>query len=92
MTTRTSRQRTEYETEVYTAMLRRMVKGLGRRVAEGNPDDLAGAVELARLLDETIGEAARRMVDEQGLTWQQLGDALGMTRQGAYQRFGRKRA
>ncbi|WP_034488280.1 hypothetical protein [Actinomadura oligospora] len=56
------------------------------------PDDAPAAVAAA-------AEAVRRAEDHlrgtvgtarsSGLTWQEIGDALGITRQAAFQRFGR---
>jgi hypothetical protein len=49
---------------------------------------VAAAFEQARAADETL----RHAVDEAralGRTWQEIGDALGTSRQAAYQRFGR---
>ena len=39
------------ETADYLAMLRRMVRGLGRRIENGDPADLAAAVGVQRMLD-----------------------------------------
>lgn len=37
------------------------------------------------LIDEWVNEAK-----EDGATWEQIGDALGITRQSAWERFGKK--
>lgn len=77
------------ETSEYAAMLRRMNRGMARRVAEGNPEDLAAAV---RLLDEQqalLVEAVAVMRDVHGYSWAQLAAELGVTRQAVQQRFGK---
>lgn len=79
------------ETPEYVAMLRRMLRGLGRRMAEhSNPSDLADLVQLQRELDATIRQSVHAMRDEHGYTWQQLADELGVTKQAAQQRYGKR--
>ncbi len=80
------------ETVEYVAMLSRMVRGLGRRLADDGPTELAAAVELANQLDATIGEAVRVMRDRHGFSWAEVGRELGITRQAAQQRYGRDAA
>ena len=45
---------------------------------------LLGALDMLELAERALVAAAR----EQGSTWEQLGDVLGVTRQAAPQRFG----
>ena len=78
-----------YETTDYLAMLRRMTRALGRRLAAGDPSDLAEAVKLQRELDDVIRASVQAMREETGYSWQQLADELGCTRQAAQQRYGR---
>jgi len=78
------------ETPEYVAMLRRMVRGLGRRINEhANPSDLVDLVELQRELDDCVRASVRVMREEHGYTWQQLADELGVTRQAVQQRYGK---
>ena len=53
------------------------------------PDDpaagFAAAIALRRLADRTEREAVERAVDS-GWTWQQIAEALGVTRQAAHKR------
>ena len=81
-----------YETPEYVAMLSRMVRGLGRRLEDGDPSDLADAVKLQRELDDVIRQAVAGMRERSGFSWQQLADELGMTRQGVQQRYGARGA
>jgi hypothetical protein len=55
------------------------------------PSDLT-TVRLARDLDELAGAALRLSIErarEAGHTWQEIGDLLGVSRQAAFQRFGK---
>lgn len=78
------------ETTEYIAMLRRMVRGLGRRVANGDPGDLADAIRLQQELDVVIREAVSVMRESSGFSWQQLADELGVSKQAAQQKYGRR--
>jgi uncharacterized protein with PIN domain len=79
----------EYETADYVAMMRRMTRGLGRRLADGDPADVASALDVSRELDRVIKESVRAMREAHGFSWAQIADELGMTRQAAQQRFGK---
>lgn len=77
------------ETTEYAAMLSRMVRSYGRRLADGDPSDLADAVKLARQLDDIIGQAVADLRDNHGFSWADIARELGVTRQGAQQRYAR---
>lgn len=79
------------ETTEYVAMMARMIRGLGRRVADGDPSDLADAVELQRQLDAVLRDAVTKMREQSGFSWQQLADELGTSRQAVQQRFGARK-
>lgn len=79
-----------YETTEYAAMMQRMMRSYGRRIADGDPSDLADAVKLQRQLDGIIREAVAAMREQSGFSWQQLADELGVTRQAAQQRYGKR--
>jgi hypothetical protein len=54
-----------------------------------NPDAINWLLDLAALrdaVDEAIADAVRSK-DANGLSWQQVGDALGVTKQAAQQRY-----
>lgn len=76
------------ETAEYAGMLRRTIRVYGVRIADGDPEDLAAAVQLAADLDQVIDDAARAMRTNTGYSWAELGRALGTTRQAAQQRYG----
>lgn len=79
-----------YETTEYAAMMARMMRSYGKRIANGDPSDLADAVKLQRQLDGIIRDAVTAMRAESGFSWQQLADELGTTRQAAQQRYGKR--
>lgn len=79
-------------TEYVEDFAARIVRRAGVRVAqtyEGN--DLRALSRLALDVDLALRVAVNGM-REQGLSWQVIGDELGITRQSAQMRFGRKSA
>jgi hypothetical protein len=55
-------------------------------------DDWAGSIERAVGMREAADDVVRAVVQQarrNGVTWQVIGDALGVTRQAAFQRYGR---
>jgi hypothetical protein len=54
-------------------------------------DAVAAARDLSRLTEDAMREAVAR-ARAAGATWQEVGDALGASRQAAFQRFGRPAA
>jgi len=76
-----------YENDSYAGFMRRAVRAFGRR-AETDLDALRMMVELRAELDASIASAARLAHDGEGaFSWTEIGDALGMSRQAARQRF-----
>lgn len=76
------------ETSSYIEFARRIIRGAGKRVAAADDWELA---ELVSLRDE-VDDAIRRAVDglrAQGHSWQYIGDALGIKRQSAQERYGK---
>lgn len=69
----------------YSAMLRRMIRAAGRRVAEGDPEDLAELVAIREALDAAIGDGVRGVRTH--YSWGDIAAALGVTRQSAHERF-----
>lgn len=66
-----------------------MLRSVARRDDFDVPD-LATLDALRSEVDAAIAVAARRL-HTAGHSWTEIGDALGTTRQNAYQRFGRSR-
>lgn len=77
------------ETSEIADMLSRMVRAYGRRLADGDPADLARAVKLSAQLERTIGEAVAAARAEHGWSWAELAVELGVTRSAAQQRYAR---
>lgn len=58
---------------------------------ESSRSDVTHALSTARSLQALADEALAHLVTdarERGITWQTIGDALGISRQAAFQRFG----
>lgn len=79
----------QYDTSEFHAMLTRMVRSYGRRLADSDPSDLADALQLARQLEDAIGNAVAELRAVHGFSFTDVGAALGITRQAAQQRFAR---
>lgn len=65
----------------------RVIRALGRQAVAGDPSKLAELAKLSATISETVDATVRQMHDN-GMSWTVIGDALGMTRQGAWQRWG----
>jgi hypothetical protein len=66
---------------------RRLTLAAGRTTAGGDPDDLANLCRLRATIEEAIDTAVVG-IRESGYSWTALGEVLGITRQGAFQRYG----
>lgn len=69
-------------------MIARMIGAAGKRAAGMDPDQLARLQHLHRVVDQAtaVAVAGQR---EQGVTWESIGDALGVTKQAALMRWGK---
>lgn len=76
------------ETVEYLAMLRRMLRAAGKRVADADEVELAALLALRAELDQAIATAAVGQ-HATGRSWQTIGAAAGMTKQAAHERWGR---
>lgn len=77
----------ERETPEYAAMLRRMIRAYGRRVADADPEDFAVMVALRRDLDDAMQTAVRGLQERH--SWTDIAAPLGITRQAALKRWGK---
>lgn len=75
------------ETYDWLKMLSRMIRAAGRRVAEADEHELSQLVALHDQLDEAIKVAVQGQ-RSYGRSWAYIGKALGLSRQGAFQRYG----
>lgn len=83
------RPRRTIDTAAFLAGAARMLAAGGRRAADGDPEDLAALLKLRDELDEAILEAVRGL-RAGGTSWQDIGDAVGTTRQAAIMRWNPK--
>lgn len=81
-----SRQR-KHEAPEMGAMVRRVLRALVERAAEGDTEALEELAGIEKGLPAYIVEAGRAMHDDFGYSYTYLGDVLGISRQGARQRF-----
>jgi hypothetical protein len=76
------------ENAEYAAAVRRMVNALGRRVASGDIAGLPLLAELDAQMENLMRETIASLRTEHGYSWFEIGRELGLSRQGAQQRFG----
>jgi hypothetical protein len=67
---------------------RQIERALPRRLAKADPEHLTYALGLVAKLEAAIGAGVRAM-NEDGRSWATIGEAAGMTRQSAHERWGR---
>jgi hypothetical protein len=77
------------ENDEYIAFLKRIVRAYGRRVATGDIDALAPLAAMADQLDAAMQHGINGL-RHAGYSWTEIGAQLGITRQGAQQRWGDK--
>lgn len=87
---RTKRPARYAETWEYLQMLGRMIRAAGPRVGNADMDELTTLLALRDELDDVIGQAVRSVRENGGYSWQAIGDAAGITRQAAQQRWGKR--
>lgn len=88
-----SESQRKHESPEVGAMVRRMMRALVRRAAEGDTEALEELARLERELPGAITVAGwlmatgERMPGDQHYSFTELGDVLGISRQAARQRF-----
>jgi hypothetical protein len=75
------------ENDEYAAFLRRVIRAYSRRVAEGDIEAIAVMAALADDLEEATRQAITGLRGW-GYSWADIAMRLGITRQGAQQRWG----
>jgi len=75
------------ENDEYAAFLRRVLRAYSRRVAAGDIEALTGMAALADDLETAIRQAITGL-RAYGYSWADIAARLGITRQGAQQRWG----
>ena len=87
-TTLTSNRRTRLvENDQYAAFARRILRAYARRVADGDVEALALMLGLSAEIDDAISQAVTGL-RAFGYSWADIALRLGITRQGAQQRWG----
>lgn len=74
------------ETLDYIAFARRVIRAAGERCAEADDFELAELITLRENVEDAVTVAVVGL-RSQGQSWQYIGDALGITRQAAQQRY-----
>jgi hypothetical protein len=75
------------ENDEYAAFLRRVIRAYSRRVATGDIEAITDMADLADHLDQAIRHAITGL-RAYGYSWADIAARLGITRQGAQQRWG----
>ena len=83
----TTHAKRRHEAPEVAAASKRFMRALVRRAAEGDTEALEGLVGLQAVLQEAITEAGRALHDDAGYSFTELAEVLGISRQGARQRF-----
>lgn len=86
------RDRKVVEMPEYFAFARRILRATSRRVADRDIEALAGLQSLRDEIDAEMAKAVDglRTVEGGDYSWSEIGRVLGITRQAAQQRFGKK--
>jgi len=79
-------QKKTVETLDFLKMVERMVRAGRNRVANADEHELQAFYQLKLVMDQALEDAVNGQLQE-GKSWQNIGDALGMSRQGAFRRF-----
>jgi hypothetical protein len=79
------------ETEKYLRGVARMIRAAGKRVGDADEAELVQLVGLRDVLEEAIGSAVQGQRSI-GRSWAYVGRVMGMSRQAAAQRWGRREA
>ena len=81
-----TRGRPPAENDEFAAMARRVMSAMIKRAANGDPEDLALVRQVIDSAEASLVIAVAGL-REQGHSWTQVGEALGMTKQSAWERF-----
>jgi hypothetical protein len=75
------------ETDEYAAFVKRVVRAYSRRVASGDIEAITEMAAIAAEMDTAIRDAIMGL-RARGYSWADIAQRLGITRQGAQQRWG----
>ena len=83
------RRRRRAENDEYAAFVRRVLRAYAARVALGDIDAVADMVAISGEMNALIAEAVRGLRDK-GYSWADVGQRLGVSRQAAFERWGKR--
>jgi hypothetical protein len=84
------RPRRDVENPEFAALFQRLLRAWTRRAGAGDLDALASMAAHGDEVDAHLLDAIAMLRDEPHCySWQEIGDALGISRQAAQQRFGK---
>ncbi len=87
---RAQRRSRPAEASDWSAMLGRILRACARRVGDGDLEALGDLARLSAEIDGHLLDAVARLRHEPWcFSWAQIGEALGVRRQSAQQRFGK---
>lgn len=75
------------ENTEYCKMLKRMIRSGAKRTACSDEADLKEFYDVYKFFGDSLKEAVKGQVSQDGKSWSTVAHGLGMSRQGAYQRF-----
>lgn len=85
------RPATRVENMGYTQGVARMIAALGIRVGEADPTHLVCFRDLEACIARARDHAIAELRKDDGYSWAEIGDALGVSRQEAQRRYGARR-
>lgn len=83
-----SRKRGPVELPEFASMVRRVIRAFSARTGDADPEDLVYMLGIRSELDTAILEAVYGQHVRYGRSWTEIGKAVGITRQSAYERWG----
>jgi hypothetical protein len=89
---RRKRAKRPTDSKAYSAFMVTMSRNFEKRVKDDGIDALAGIAAAQAALDAATQSLVDYLRSEEGgkHTWESIGEALGMKKQSAYERFGKK--
>ena len=87
---RSAARREPVENDAYMAFAARIIRAAGRRIADGDVEDLPHLLQLQVELDEALQAAVDGLHDRLGFSWADIASRIGTSRQNVYKRWGRK--
>lgn len=87
---RAKRPKREKDNLEYLDFMRRAIRGAQRRVIAEDPSTLADMIKLRAELDDAIDIAARHLHDVGGWSWGEIAFELGIPRQDAWRKWGKR--